>query len=487
MWLRLRRLGGQSGLYLVGDALSKSLALLLLPLYLSFLKPADYGILAIGTTLTVLLAIVLGLALQGAIQRVYFELPTEDERRTLYATVLAFLLVVPGLALVVLELLGRAGALDLFPSVPYDPYLRLAVVTAYFNVFREIPVAIYTVRGQAGRVVALLVSNALLTAGLTVVLVIFEGRGALGALEALLIAAGVIAVASIVLTIHEAHFRVSSRLLRVSLLFGLPLVPHLVGHWVLALADRAVLDRFVAADVVGPYALGANVAAGVILLINGSGRAFTPTMTREMKGPDGGSRVPILGTWWIAGMVWCCVAVALFGGPLIRLLFDQGYAEASTYIPVLVAAYLALGVYTVVTQGTWFSMRMRMVPVLTLLAGLLNVSLAIVLVPRIGAIGAAVATLVGFVALALMQGILSQRLHPIPWEYRRWALLLLAGALAFAVGSFPGDEPTATGFALRVVALVAVFPGVLFALRFFSDRELVALKGRVRRLRPESS
>ncbi|HUT79332.1 MAG TPA: hypothetical protein VM285_16655, partial [Polyangia bacterium] len=65
MWLRLRRLGGQSGLYLVGDALSKSLALLLLPLYLSFLKPADYGILAIGTTLTVLLAIVLGLALQA--------------------------------------------------------------------------------------------------------------------------------------------------------------------------------------------------------------------------------------------------------------------------------------------------------------------------------------------------------------------------------------------------------------------------------------
>ena len=481
-WLKLRRLGGQSGLYLIGDALSKSLALLLLPLYLRYLQPSDYGILAIGTTLTILLAIVLGLALQGAIQRIYFEMSSDHERRTLYATVLWFLVLVPGLAVVALELLGRAGALELFPSAPYDPYLRLAVLTAYLNVFREIPVAIYTVRGQAPRVVALLVSNALLTAALTVVLVIFEDRGALGALEAMLGAAAVVAVASVALTIYESHFHVSGRLLKISLAFGLPLVPHLVGHWALALADRAVLDRFVAADIVGTYALGANVAAGAILVINGSGRAFTPMMTREMKGEDGGARVPVLGTWWVAGMIWCCTAIALLGGPLIRLLFSEDYAAAERYIPLLVLGYLAFGIYTIVTQGTWFSMRMRMVPVLTLIAAVLNIGLALVLIPQVGAIGAAVATVVGFTALAIMQGMLSQALHPIRWEYGRWVLLGLAGGAAFAIGSLGGAEPSALSFLLRVAALFVVFPAMLLALRFFTAGERLAISSRLRRL-----
>lgn len=487
VWSRLRVLGRQSGLYLIADAASKGLALFLLPLYLHYLTPADYGVLAIVVTTTVLFTILFSLGLQAALQRIYFELASDDERRTLYASILVFLVLGPGISVVALELLGRSGGLDLFRSVPYDPYLRLAVLTAYMSAFCEIPVAIYLVRGQSRRVLALLLANAILLPAFTVIFVVLADEGAIGAVRAALITAAVMGVVSIAVTIRESNFRFSWRLLRISLVFGLPLVPHLVGHWVVLLADRSVLDRLVPSSEVGIYALGANVAIAAFLLGTALARAFTPALTREMKNHGAEGRVPVLGTWWVATLVWFCTAIVLFAGPLIHLLFDERYEGAITVVPWLVGAYLAAGIYNVVIQGAWFSMRVRLVPVLNFVAGAFNVGLAFLLVPDVGIEGAAISTMIGFISLALMQGWSSHRLCPIPWEYARWAKLLLAGGAAVAVGSLASNDPDALSLAVRSAALLIVLPVLLMAVRFFTPLELAWLGARSRGMLGRSS
>ena len=445
---RLRFLGVASGLYLLADALARGLSILLVPVYTRFLTPSDYGALAIATALTSMLTILLGLALHGALSRMHFEARSEDERRSLYGTLLAFLVVVPGAAVASLEVLGRAGLLDIFGDLPYDPYLRYVVWTAYLAVFVEIPLAIYTVREQPRKVVPL----TLLNAGL--------------------LAAGSMAILAVFLTARSASSHFSRRLLAASLAFSLPLVPHLVAQWILHVSDRIVLERFVSARDLGLYSLGASVATAGFLAVNALNRAFTPAITLHLKDAEARRQVPALGTWWVVALTWALTALAVFGGDAIRLLTPATYHGAARVVPWIAFGFLAFGLYTVVTQGTWFSMRTRMIPFFTVVAGAVNVGLNILLIPRFGFVAAGWTTLISFAVLAVLQGWHARRLHRIDWEYARWLKVLAAGAACFAAAAaVTGTDTTAGGLVVKAALVAFAFPAALTLLAFWTREE----------------
>lgn len=483
MVARLRRLALNSGVYLTGDAVAQGLALLLFPLYTRYLTPEDYGILALTQTVTIVLTIVFGLSLSGAIARLHFEAENEDERRRLYGTILVFLLVVPALLGGALHVAGKLGGLDLFQDAPYTPYLQYAVGTAYLTIFMQVPVSIYQARQTPRPVMAITILNAAGLAGATILLVVVLEQGVLGALRGALIGAGITAAVAIVLTLRMSSLRLSRRWLTKAFDFSLPLVPHLLGTWVLYLSDRLVLERFVSTSEIGLYSLGAAIGTAAHFLATAVGRAFGPAVTLALKQDEERGEVPRIGTFWLLGLTFACTGMALLLTDVIRLLAPEDFHGSTEVVAWIVFGYLAFGFYMVSAQGTWFAMRTRLVPVLTLAAGALNVGLNFALIPEFGIVGSAVATLIAFAALALMQGALSQRLYPIAWEYGRWARILLAAGAAFAVGSLGGAGTTVGSVALKLAALVIVFPVVLTALRFWSATERASIRRRLAALR----
>lgn len=483
MLARLRRLATNSGIYLTGDVVAQGLALLLFPLYTRFLTPRDYGILAVAQTVTIVLTIMFGLALSGAVARLYFEAESEEDRRRLYGTILAFLIVVPAVLAGGLHAIGKLGGLDVFGSAPYTPYLQYAVGTAYLAVFMQLPVAIYQASQRPSRVMALTILNGAALAAATITLVVVLEQGVLGALRGALIGSGVTAVVAIVITVRMAAWPFSRRWLGRAFSFGLPLVPHLLGTWVLYLSDRLVLERFVSSGDLGLYSLGASIGTAMHFLTTAAGRAFSPAITLALKDPDDRGQVPRIGTYWLLGLACAATTMALLLTDVIRLLAPGDFHGATKVVPWIVFGYLAFGVYNVAAQGTYFSMRTRMVPVLTLAAGGVNVALNFALIPALGIVGSAVATLAAFSVLAVAQGALSQRLHPIAWEYGRWVKILMAAGAAFAIGSLGGDNTTATSLVVKVVAIALVFPTTLTLLGFWRQEERAFLRELPARLR----
>lgn len=480
---RLRRVGLNSGVYLAGDVLVQGLALLLFPLYTRALSPAEYGVLAVTTTTIVVLTLVLGLSLQAAVTRLHFEARDEEDRRRLYGTVLMFLIAVPGLIAIGLELAGEAGLLGVFDDVPYVPYLRYAVAIAYVSIFLELPVQIYIARQRPVPVLMLTAANGLLIASMTVLLVVILDRGVIGALQAQLIGAGTMALVAIAVTIRMSRLRFSRAWIAAALAFGLPLVPHALGQWALHLSDRVILERMVSGTQLGLYSLGASIGFAASFLAHASGRAFGPVIIKALKEPEERSSVPVLATYWLAGLCFACVAFALFSTDVIRLLTTERYHGATRVVPFTVFGFLAFGVYTIVAQGTFFAMRTRLLPLWTLIAGAANVGLNLLLIPRFGITGSAAATLAAFSLLALLQGVQSQRVYPIAWEYRRGALLIVATGLTFAAGSLGGGGTTLTSLAVKALALAIVFPGVLLLVGFVRHGELAWLRERLRQVR----
>jgi O-antigen/teichoic acid export membrane protein len=103
-------------------------------------------------------------------------------------------------------------------------------------------------------------------------------------------------------------------------------------------------------------------------------------------------------------------------------------------------------------------------------AALINIGLNVALIPSYGLMGAAVATLVAFTAMFAAMSIYSQRLYPVPYQWRRVVLIAAVSGGLLAAGKAL-HPPLALALALS-----AVFPLALAPLGFYEAAEWRVLR-----------
>ena len=136
---------------------------------------------------------------------------------------------------------------------------------------------------------------------------------------------------------------------------------------------------------------------------------------------------------------------------IIRYLIDPSYWEGLRVVPVVLVAYLLLGLYYNIS--IWYKLTDR-----NLLGGYVAAGGAVVtllvnfwLIPRIGYMGSAWATLLSFAFMVSVSYLLGQKYYPVPYPLGRMAVYLLL-ALAFYALSlpprqwWPGNQLAVLGF-----------------------------------------
>lgn len=465
-----KRLGIHALVYLLPNLLVRGITVLLTPLYTRALQPEDFAIVAVANTLNAVLSIMLGMALHSCVPRLYVEHETEDFRRRLFGTLLIFSLIVPTAIVLLLHGLGALGLLDMFASVRFVPHLRLVIWTALFSVYLPLPTSIYMAREEPAKVAILNAFSAFTQLGLTLLFVAIFHQGTIGVLRANLVSSAITAVIAIVLTTRMATLRVSIPLLRGALAFTLPLVPHLIANWALSISDRLILEHYVPRGELGRYSLGYLFSMIVSLVAASVTNALGPMANRQLKDPNLAPNVPRLGTYTLGAIVVFALAVALTAPEVLRLLAPAVYQGAGRYVPWVVLGAVFQGIYFIWSTGSWFSMRTGTMPLVTLTSAGFNLAINFLFVPRYGAIAAAVSTAAAYAIGALLHGALAQHLYPIPWEYRRWGLLLGVGGSCYAAGILLAPATIVLGIMVKALIVLA-FPAALAACRFFTPSE----------------
>ncbi len=122
--------------------------------------------------------------------------------------------------------------------------------------------------------------------------------------------------------------------------------------------------------------------------------------------------------WWI--MLPLSATIALLSGPIVRLLYGEAYAASASVLAVHVFANLPVGLG--VMQSIWILNEQRNTLSLTktIIGAVTNVGMNIVLIPKYGAIGAAIST----VFSTLVSGVLSN-VYFAPKIFKRQVLSLI--------------------------------------------------------------
>ncbi len=225
-------------------------------------------------------------------------------------------------------------------------------------------------------------------------------------------------------------------LLRTSILFGAPLVIYEFSSMVLDAGDRLFVQHYLGAQQLGYYSAAYNLAAYLqISIMAPLNLALFPIYMRLWVNKGKEETQAFIGkclylyTLLIVGVT---AAATLTSGAMVTVLASSKYGAAKNLLPILVAGVLVYSVHIFLNAGLLIYKKTMVMAKLVVYAALLNIVMNILLIPRLGLLAAALATLVSYAFLVLLMARASFRVLPIRIEYGSIAKFLLAGAFTVA-------------------------------------------------------
>jgi O-antigen/teichoic acid export membrane protein len=446
--------------YTSASVVQRSIGFALLPLYARVLTPAEYGQLGIIVTISAAAGAVLGLGLETAVFRSLIALTDRpDQRATYLNTVGGFaLLVPPALAIVVSVPIGliSQAAFDVPASA-----VALGIIGAGLSASTAI-VPFAVLRAEERLTDYLRVSSVQVLGGVTLplLLVVLLRWGVPGWLVATAASSAIVMVSGIAILRHSWSLDFQLPYLWGALAFGLPMVPHSLSHWALAISDRAILGVFVGPADVGLYFIAYQFSIPITVIAFAAAQSVQPLFAEAAKLDGLRPALGRISTYQASIVALLVMAVALIGPPAVALMLPPSYLGATVLIPWIAVGAGLFGLYLIpMNVVTIMSGRNRWVWLVTLVAAVTNVALNLVLVPSFGVFAAAVDTVIGYAVLLVgvygYMRIVCQERIPFEWE-RIGGGIALVGATIFVVDlALPSNVDLASLF-VRVVALGAV-------------------------------
>jgi O-antigen/teichoic acid export membrane protein len=427
-----------------------------------WLARADYGAVAIGTTLLSSLTVITLLGLNTGVSRQFSRYDDDASRRGVIVS--AFQIVLP-LAVVVSTttyILAGPIARRVFDDPSLIPVLHVFAIALPFLAVTKLSLG--TIRGAQRTLPKVYIQNIgtpILRLGLVVAAVLL-GAQVVGIAWAYALARIIPALAGVYFLYRLTPLfggRSYVPMRRKLLVFSLPLVVSAAMGRVLADFDTYLLGYYTDLGLVGTYNVIYPIVTATGFVLSAFGYLTLPVISR-LHEDERRQEMAILykgvSKWVFLITLPLLVALVLFPEFVISATFGNKYLGGATALQVLVLSYVVgsftgpnIQILTAIGQT-------RMLMAFNVAAATINVVLNMVLIPRYQLVGAAAAT---FVSLVLLELFVSARLyrqtelHP----FSRALVLPAAFGVALAGGLYAAVVALVGVSGASVVGLFAVF------------------------------
>ena len=407
---------GDTFIYTGANILNAGIPFLLLPVLTRVLSPADYGIVAMFGIVVSIMGAFTGLSVHGAVGVRYFQL--DRERMPLYVGACLAILAVSSAAVLCVVAAGRPW-LELITHVPGD-WMLVAVLVSSAQFVINIRLSLWQVQHKAIRYGAFQISQSLLNAGLSLLLVLglgmaWKGR-ALG--QAVAVTAFMLVALFLLLRQAEASRPTTMDDARDALKFGVPLIPHVIGGLMIATTDRFMITNLLDVAQAGIYVVALQLGMVLGLLTDSFNRAYAPyLMGALVKEDPARDRKIVRGTYvYFIAVTLAALALGVTAPELMSIVVGERFRSAAGAVLYVAMGYAFEGMYYMVTIYVFFTSKTGYLAVVTFASGVFNIIATYILIKVNGVLGAAQAFMLSQAMIFFCTWWLAQRFRPMPWR-----------------------------------------------------------------------
>jgi len=429
-------LGKDSMIYGVGSVITRFIGLITLPLFTAYLKPEEYGVIAMLSLLTMVAQPVFSLGLSAAMGPSYFEHDNLlNKSKTVWTVFLinivsaTLLVVIAWLFPVTLSQLVRLPA-------EYAHLVGVSLTGCALTILATSFAQRVQFEKQSKLYVLITLATALVAILVSIITVVFLEWGVKGMVIGQLAGNTATFLAFLFIGLKAMKPVVSFVLARELLRLGLPLVPSFAFLFILMHTNKFILEWQVGLDAVGIYSIGFNLGMVISIVTGGIATAWYPFfMTYMERQSEAGGIFGRIFTYYVFGVGFICLLFFFAAKPAVLLLTQEAFHDAYVVVGYVALAYFAQTIFNFFLPGLYFNGEMKYVSLVQGLAALLSLPLNYLLIANMGLLGAGIGLAVSnFLMVGLMYGwnyLNRSRYLVIKYEWGRVGLFMVIFTTVF--------------------------------------------------------
>lgn len=455
-------LAKNSFLYLVSNVFIKATSFFLLPLYSHLISPDVYGVIYTVSAFSNFLVMLLPLSLSICISRFFFDCYNNTQVRTLYSTIVFYTFL--SSTILVAPFIIWARPLSTFLNIPFS-YFIVGVVTAYLNVYYQLILSLLYVSQQAKKISITSIFLGIFQIVLQLVLVIsLEDKG-----FALLLTIFVQSILSFILFVAYSkpflvwHIDISNFYKYIK--YSLSQFPSDIAGWFVNFTDRIFINKYIGSNSAGIYGIGANIGQIPAILFNSVNSAFTPhvnSLYKQIEDIDDNyskdNKKQSLSNSFMMVSSFLMVSVALliiFSDNIVSLL-NSKYASAYGVVVVMLLTSLMNSYRCMYMAPLAYNIKYTKIKSLIwVIAGLINIILNFLLIPKYGIYAACLNSLVTYCFTFILMLYYGKKAIDITYIWGPIIRILLISVCYFLLSLLFGEE-------MRIYVKLALVPLYLY-------------------------
>lgn len=398
------------------NVVSKAIPFFLLPIMTRYLTPSDYGTVATFNVLLAVMVVFVGLSMYGAVNVNFFKL-NKNELKEYIGNVFSILFSSFVLVLIIVYILkSNLSFLTKFP----ENWIPFIVIIALFQSIFAITIGLWQVEQKSLPYGLFQISITILNVSLSVVFVVLLGWGWQGRILGVVIASVIFGLLSILVIYKREYikFSLNEKYIKDALFFGIPLIPHALGGWIITGIDRIFINSMVGIAATGIYTVGYQVGMIIGLLASSFNLAWSPFLFEKLKENNYFTKLKIVKLTYLYDICIIVAALALsFIAPyFFKFFVSKNFYFAYKYVLWISLGYAFNGMYFMVVSYIFYVKKTYILAWVTFFSAGINIVLNYFFIKANGAIGAAQATTITFFVRFILTWILSARVYKMPWR-----------------------------------------------------------------------
>lgn len=481
----LKKLAGQTAVYGISSIVGRLLNYFLVPFYTRIFSREQFGVVTEMYAYVAFLVVILTYGMETA----FFRYSSKTGRpASVFSTIMLSVISTSALFILLSSLFSvQIGTLLGYPN--HTEYIIWFAVIVGLDAISSIPMARLRQQNRARRFLVVSLSNVLVNIGLNLFFLVYcrelyneHGENANWIVQNLYnpeIGVGYVFISNLVASIVKLLL-LSPQISSVSLQFDSVLMKQMLRYafplMILGLAgivnetiDRLLLKHLLdlprdeALAEVGVYGACYKVAIIMSLGIQAFRYAAEPFFFAEEKKRNAVQTYAsvmryfvIMASLLFLGIMLFIDEVMLFVGPEFR--------EGVKVVPILLLAYMFYGI--VFNLSFWFKLsdRTSLGAAISIIGAFITIVLNVWLIPIIGYMGSAWATLASYTAMAAVSYFLGRKYYPIPYDLKRIGSYLALSLMLYALGIRLQEDAGMLRYPLAVLLI-----GVFVAAVWFSE------------------
>lgn len=385
-------------LFTISSFGAKLISFLLVPLYTYVLSTGDYGKIDLISTTVLLLIPIMTLNIQDAVLR--FSLDDDYQAEQVIGVgikIVGWSSVILGILLFLLDKIGVFSMEKQYFYFLFLSYLS-GTLNNCFSMYLK----------AKDRVKVLVICgliNTVLTCFFNILLLLVFKLGVTGylisnVLGTLIAVVGMFFMGNIA---NEINFNANNRLLKKMVLYSLPLVANSLAWWMNNASDRYILTFFCGTAINGIYAVAYKIPTILSTIQNIFYNAWSVSAITEFDKDDSdGFMGNVYMTYSCASFISCSLMMVL-NIFMAKILYSKEFFTAWHYVSPLLVGTVFNGI--ALFEGCIFTAvkRTKDVSITTIIGAIVNTIFNFILIKWIGALGAALATMIGYITVWLVR------------------------------------------------------------------------------------